>query len=172
MKYLLILASVFMTVNAFAAATCDLNIAPEKITGAKETTVVFQDSYRGPHSKGQSAAEEVLKATLLATCKKAGAENCTITNLVSKSSNTGDYIGLYFGSWWLVTANATGTIKVGGTKLTESEYAKSRQKLICAKLNSCISDALNDAQSTTEFMEKLYLIKDKTNCNEVENFIF
>lgn len=166
MKYFLILSSVFMTVNAFAAETCDLNISVNKITGAKESKIIFEDTFTSAYSKGKEFNSDILEAKLLNKCIKAGAENCTVKNLEFEYDNT-------FGiRTWKSSATVEGKILIGGIQLSESEYAKKRQKAICHKLDSCINDALNDNDSSTTFMEKLYLIKDKTNCNEGENFIF
>lgn len=171
MKYLLILSSVFMAMNTYAAPTCDLNISVSKITGAKTTKIVLQDSYRGAYSKGEKSASDILEAKLLAKCIEAGAEKCTIKNMTSKLVD--DFGGISFGNgYWRINATVEGTVMAGGITLSESEYAKKRQKAICQKVDTCINNALNDEKSSTVFMEKLYMIKDKTNCNEVENFIF
>lgn len=163
MKYLLILSSVFMAVNTFAATTCDLNVSVSRLKDAKIIPFILEDSLH-PDGKAEDYVENLLSAKLLKECADRGATNCQITRTDTKRNTWGESLIVY--------ATVQGTIVKGGKKLSDNEYAKKRQQAICQKVDSCINTALNDNDSSTNFMEKLYMIKEKTNCNQVENFLF
>lgn len=163
MKLLLILSSIFMTVNSYAAPTCDLNVSVSRLKDVK-TTAFITDDWLSDNDKSLDYLEDLLDSHLLKKCADQGATNCKIT----KRDNKFD---VYQASY-TVYATVQGTIVKGGKKLSDNEYAKERQKAICEKVDTCINDALNDEETSTNFMEKLFMVKDKNNCNQIESFLF
>lgn len=164
----LMIALMLLSINTYAASNCDLTVSVPTMQNQKVSTVLFEgEDYANYFSASDEAyVSTSLKQRLLKECTDKDATDCKVTN------STSDKVSGYNSVRTKFKITVTGLKVTGGKKISDVEYAKTRTKLICERLDVCINNALNDDTSSQAFLEKLYLVKSKSNCNQVENIIF
>ena len=164
MKFALILFGIF-SINLHAAESsqkCDLTVQLSRVEGESKTYV------SSPRLTSSTGCEEI-KYEALASCQSKGGTDCKIVEL------SGGYVKTWYNTWpgvYECSAVAAGMKVTGGKKLSDAEYAKRRLSLLCQKIDKCVEDALNDEKATANYIDKLYQVKNNSNCSQVENFIF
>lgn len=51
-----------------------------------------------------------------------------------------------------------------GDKLSDRQYAKKVKAATCEKIDSCISEAINDEEATQNYLSKLYSFQEDQDC--------
>jgi hypothetical protein len=171
MKILLI-ASLFTSLNAFSAQTCDLTVNIPQTEGSKIEIITGDASASVRSDEDNEGYQNSLLATeAIKECQSKGGTDCVVkTTKNYLTSSGGTFTNRRYTHHYNV--HAEGKKISGGKKISDAQYAKKRIQAICQKIDVCINNAINDSDSSLQYMEKLSLAKNMNRCNEIENVIF
>ena len=175
MKKLILITALIQTMSLQAAEVCDLKINVPSTEGESSITIIskaeLKEQPTGSDGSGVRYLHDLVGRMAILECEKQGATNC----IVLDSRNRFDKHHKVFGDYelrWVFFATAQGTKIIPGRKLSDAEIGKKRLKLLCAKVDECINRAVNDPDSSNSYVEKLYTVKERNSCGQIENFIF
>lgn len=183
MKLLLIL-SIVLSSNAYATNKCDLSVDVSKKKDEETKYVTLKQTYKSRkiYYIGNLSPGEDEYGSELRKADSAASSNCY--SKAPKGSSTTCYTtemycqpkaDLFAGKqeYYLNCESTTKAFYTfGGTNLSEAEYSKNKQIAECEKLDECMNTALNDNESTENYINKLLLFKEAKKCEQVQNFMF
>lgn len=151
---LLLAALMIISTQAFAAPKCDLNVKVSEYINVKTERVLISNYTVANYPESMARAAEAFELQLIKQCEDQGAVDCELAS----QSISGD---IYQQT---IEMSVQGT-KTTGERLSKRKYAKAVKAAVCARIDSCINDAVTDEGTTKSYLDKLYSIQEAKDCN-------